>query len=727
MTDSPKKKLVTISEHAVDARSGSDTDYLSGLNPEQRDAVETTEGPLLVLAGAGTGKTRVLTTRIAHILSRKLAWPSQILAVTFTNKASREMRNRVQLITRIDERFPWLGTFHSVGMKILRYHCERVGLRHGFSIIDTDDQIRLLKQLLESENIDSEYWTAKNLAAMIDNWKNRFLGPSQIEKHDESFADSTASKLYELYQERLKVLNACDFGDLLMEPLHLLRENPDILSEYRDRFRYILVDEYQDTNIVQYFLLKLLSGGKDSPNICCVGDDDQSIYGWRGAEVDNILRFESDFLGAKIIRLERNYRSTRPILEVASHLVSHNEGRLGKTLHSAKDDPNASLVKVTEAKDSDDEVIGVCDIIESFHYEGHSLDEIAILVRTSSQMRAFEDQFILRSINYRVIGGARFYERMEIRDALAYFRIVCQPSNDLAFERIINKPRRGLGTVTLQTIRDYAHANSVPMLSAARSLINTNELKPKQREALQILSDNIERWSECLETMDHISLARTILDKSNYMKFWKNDLSPDAPTRLDNLQELIHSLERFGSLPEFLDYVSLVMDDESSSTEDSINLMTLHSAKGFEADSVFLPGWEEGLFPHRRSIDDDGLRGLEEERRLAYVGLTRARRYCHIWHTSYRQIHGEFQYSIPSRFIDELPSDHIETDKYSSNYGSYNRIDANKSTGSFNIDDRVFHIKYGYGLVVDVDGENLTINFEHSGEKHVVAKYVQSA
>ncbi|HEY6603402.1 MAG TPA: UvrD-helicase domain-containing protein, partial [Xanthobacteraceae bacterium] len=635
---------------AARARAAAGAPYLAGLNPEQRLAVETLEGPVLVLAGAGTGKTRVLTTRVAHILATGHARPSEILAVTFTNKAAREMKQRVgTMVGQIVEGMPWLGTFHSIGVKILRRHAELVGLKPDFTILDQDDQIRLMKQLLEAENIDEKRWPARVLAGLIDSWKNRGLTPDQVPAGESaSFASGRGKKLYAAYQERLKVLNAADFGDLLLECIRLFREQSEVLRQYQGRFRYILVDEYQDTNVAQYLWLRLLgqstdrsaistdskvAASRDSSvasgqqtesaapsaqqpartlkNICCVGDDDQSIYGWRGAEVDNILRFEHDFPGARIIRLERNYRSTGHILATASHLIAHNQGRLGKTLRT-EDEPGEK-VKVTSCWDSEEEARAIGEEIEQLqrddgHGNPHPLDEIAILVRASFQMREFEDRFITLGLPYRVIGGPRFYERQEIRDALAYLRVIHSPADDLAFERIINVPRRGLGDATVQLLHDHARRRRVPLTAAAQAVIETDELKPKPRAALRDLLAAFERWRVQKDSLPHMRLAEIVLDESGYTEMWQKDRSADAAGRLENLKELIRSMEEFENLAGFLEHISLVMDTEKSEGE-AVSIMTLHSAKGLEFDTVFLPGWEEGLFPHQRTLDDQGRAG----------------------------------------------------------------------------------------------------------------------
>ncbi|MCO5069837.1 MAG: UvrD-helicase domain-containing protein [Rhizobiaceae bacterium] len=679
----PARPQGGIAARAMAARQGHNAspDYLKGLNAEQRLAVETTEGPVLVLAGAGTGKTRVLTTRIAHILATGLAYPSQILAVTFTNKAAREMKHRIgMLVGEAVEGMPWLGTFHSIGVKLLRRHAELAGLKSGFTILDTDDVIRLLKQLIQAEGLDDKRWPARTFANMIDGWKNKGLGPQEIAEGDaRSFANGKGRELYAAYQDRLRTLNACDFGDLLCHPIRIFRAHPDVLAEYHKKFKYILVDEYQDTNTAQYMWLRLLAQRPTLPgdrqsnnvNICCVGDDDQSIYGWRGAEVDNILRFDKDFPGATIIRLERNYRSTAHILGAASHLIAHNEGRLGKTLFTDNPNPDDAKVNVHAAWDSEEEARAVGDEIETLQRKGHALNDMSILVRASFQMREFEDRFVTMGLNYRVIGGPRFYERQEIRDALAFFRVVAQGADDLAFERIVNVPKRGLGEASVRLIHDTARAMGIPMLAAAANLAESDELKPKPRAALREVTANFARWQEMLDSKPHTELAEIILDESGYTDMWKNDRSAEAPGRLENLKELIRSMEEYESLRSFLEHVSLVMDSEQNADMDAVSIMTLHSAKGLEFETVFLPGWEEGLFPHQRALDEGGRSGLEEERRLAYVGLTRAKKNLHLWFVSNRRIHGLWQSTIPSRFLDELPEAHVDIAEGGNSYGGY--------------------------------------------------------
>ena len=672
--DAPRMKQGGIAARAAAANRPVPSPVLfDGLNPEQRQAIEATEGPVLVLAGAGTGKTRVLTTRIAHVLASGLARPGEILAVTFTNKAAREMKERIgRLVGERVEGMPWLGTFHAIGTRILRRHAELVGLHSDFTILDMDDQLRLIKQILQAEGIDEKRWPARQFASFLDGWKNKGLDPENIPPLEaRAFAGGKGQDLYRAYQARLRTLNACDFGDLLLHVVRIWRNHPDVLADWQRRFRYILVDEYQDTNVAQYLWLRLLAMG--TKNVCCVGDDDQSIYGWRGAEVDNILRFEHDFPGALVVRLERNYRSTTHILASASHLIAHNEGRLGKTLFTEIEDPDAAKVMVANAWDSEEEARSIGDEIESRQRKGHTLNEIAILVRASFQMREFEDRFVTLGLPYRVVGGPRFYERMEIRDALAYFRVVCQPADDLAFERIVNTPKRGLGDATIQQVHHLARLAEVPLLEASRRITETEELKPKPRGTLRTLVQNFARWRDQLDALPHTELAGLILDESGYTEMWQNDKSAEAPGRLENLKELLKAMEDYESLPAFLEHVSLVMDTENDASLDAVNLMTLHSAKGLEFDTVFLPGWEEGLFPHQRALDEGGRSGLEEERRLAYVGITRAKRSALIWFATNRRIHGSWQSSIPSRFLDELPEPHVEIRESGSNYGGYGR------------------------------------------------------
>ncbi|MDO8535349.1 MAG: 3'-5' exonuclease, partial [Xanthobacteraceae bacterium] len=671
------------------------------------------------------------------------------------------------MVGKAVEGMPWLGTFHSIGVKILRRHAELVGLKSDFTILDTDDQIRLLKQVIVAADIDEKRWPARLFAAIIDGWKNRGLAPADVPAGDAgSFAEGRGKALYAAYQERLKTLNAADFGDLLLENLRLFRAHADVLARYQERFRYMLVDEYQDTNVAQYLWLRLLAQG--SKNLCCVGDDDQSIYGWRGAEVDNILRFEKDFPGAKVIRLERNYRSTGHILAAASHLIAHNEGRLGKTLRTEGE--AGEKVTVTGAWDSEEEARAIGEEIEALARKGHKLSQIAILVRASFQMREFEDRFVTLGLPYRVIGGPRFYERAEIRDALAYFRCVCSATDDLAFERIANVPKRGLGDVALQTLHDYSRMNRVSLMEAARALVETEELKAKPRGALRDLIASFDRWRGQLDAMPHTELAEIVLDESGLTGMWQNERTADAAGRLENLKELVRSMEAFENMRGFLEHVALVMDVESGEAKDAVNLMTLHAAKGLEFDTVFLPGWEEGLFPHQRSLDEQGRAGLEEERRLAHVGLTRARKHARICFASNRRIHGLWTSNVPSRFLDELPEADVEvreaggfaeprtrfdrTEPFASNYGTpgWQRAQtrragfaegagrfvqkpvtiegevvakSGRAASAFALGERVFHVKFGYGEVTEIDGNKLSVQFDKAGAKRVVASFVE--
>jgi DNA helicase-2/ATP-dependent DNA helicase PcrA len=817
----PVPRAGSISARAY-ATIAAQQNYLDGLNAEQVEAVQSLDGPVLVLAGAGTGKTRVLTTRIAHILATGRARPGDILAVTFTNKAAREMRHRISdMVGEAVEGMPWLGTFHSIGAKILRRHAELAELKSDFTILDVDDQIRLIKQVLQAADIDDKRWPARLFASIMDGWKNRGLAPEDVSAGDSmGFADGRGKQLYAAYQARLKTLNAVDFGDLLLENLRVFRKEPDVLARYQQRFRYMLVDEYQDTNVAQYLWLRLLAqraypsspggaapraegertggtspgdprlcglkdvDGRDKPghddatkraatsaNICCVGDDDQSIYGWRGAEVDNILRFEKDFPGAKVIRLERNYRSTGHILAAASALIAHNAGRLGKTLRT--EDVPGEKVTVTGAWDSEEEARAIGGEIEDLQRQGHHLSQIAILVRASFQMREFEDRFVTLGLPYRVIGGPRFYERQEIRDALAYFRAVCSVTDDLAFERIVNVPKRGLGDATVQLLHDYSRGHGTSLQESARALVATEEFKPKPRATIRDLVASFDRWRAQLDRISHTELAEIVLEESGYTAMWQNERSADAAGRLENLKELVRSMEGFENMRGFLEHIALVMDADGGDMADSVLLMTLHAAKGLEFETVYLPGWEEGLFPSQRSLDEQGRAGLEEERRLAHVGLTRARKRARIYFAINRRIHGLWNSTVPSRFIDELPEAHVEVTEASGGFAEprsrFERVEpfsgsrydtpgwqraqaraagqngsagrfvkvpptiegtaVRKPTGtaSFSRGERVFHQKFGYGQVRDVDGDKLTVSFDKAGEKRVVASFVARA
>ncbi len=737
----------------------------------------TTEGPVLVLAGAGTGKTAALTARLAHIIAERRAWPSEILAVTFTNKAAREMKERMaRMIGDAVEGMPWLGTFHSIGAKMLRRHAELLGLKSNFTIIDVDDQLRLLKQLIAAANIDEKRWPARQLAGLIDKWKNKGLTPDQLDAAENAaYADGKGQALYAIYQARLRDLNACDFGDLLLHGLTLLKTYRDVLEEYQRRFKYILVDEYQDTNAVQYLWLRLLAQARK--NICVVGDDDQSVYSWRGAEVANILRFEKDFPGAKTIKLEQNYRSTPHILAAASGLIAVNSGRLGKTLWTDVD--SGEKVRVLGVWDGPEEARRIGEEIEALQYRDVTLDRVAILVRAQFQTREFEDRFIQIGLNYRIVGGFRFYERAEIRDAIAYLRIINQPSDDLAFERIVNVPKRGIGDKAVEKIHRVARAERAPLSLAAATIVGTDELTGKARKSLADLVIDIARWRDCAATLPPAELARLVLDESGYTAALQAERSTEASGRLENLAELSRAMEEYETLGDFLEHVSLVMDNDAGAQDAAVTIMTIHAAKGLEFHHVFCAGWEDGVFPSQRAMDEGGLASLEEERRLAYVAITRAREKCTITHAANRRIYGQWTSSIPSRFIDELPADHIENEQTMTGGASLWRANwseredpfahlaaANQgrsnargpgwqraaTSGGFNpapqriaeaskpaigfgaqgrsdiaVGMRVFHEKFGYGVIEDIEGNKLEIAFETAGQKRVMDSFVTPA
>ncbi len=729
---------------------------LDSLNPAQRQAVETTEGPVLVLAGAGTGKTRVLTTRLAHLLLTNKAFPGQILAVTFTNKAAAEMKHRVSdNLGGMPVEGWWLGTFHALAARMLRRHADLVGLQSSFTILDQDDQVRLIKQLMEAEGVDTKKWPPKMVADKISGWKDKALGPGDLNYNDVGdLAGGKIGQLYRQYQDRLRTLNACDFGDLLLHIITIFKdpENADVLADYHRRFKYILVDEYQDTNVAQYLWLRLLAKG--SNNICCVGDDDQSIYGWRGAEVDNILRFEKDFPGAVVIRLEENYRSTGHILSAANAVIANNEGRLGKELFTSIG--AGEKIRVRGLWDGEAEARWVGEEIESLQTKGWGLDQMAVLVRAGFQTREFEERFIQLGLPYRVVGGPRFYERMEVRDALAYLRVVNQANDDLALERIINTPKRGIGDTTVQTLYTHARAKGISLYQAVMDLTQTDELKPKVRGTLMKLYDDFERWKSRVGNTHHGELAGIILDESGYTDMWKTDKSPEAPGRLENLKELVSGMEEFESLPVFLEHVALVMENQENTSGEMITIMTLHGAKGLEFDCAFLPGWEEGLFPSQRSMDENGLKGLEEERRLAYVGITRARKRAYISYAANRRMYGSWINAIPSRFVDELPEEDVEIQSDEGLYGNTGRskhwdssgiggerfqrqtnyVDSTArrvasespliptSAAGFQRGDRVSHDKFGTGVVINMDGNKLDIAFSSGGTKRVLDSFV---
>ena len=782
--DAFEAAAVPLSQRAMARPSAA---YLDGLNPAQREAVETLSGPVLMLAGAGTGKTKALTTRITHLLATGSARPHEILAVTFTNKAAREMKSRIGgLMGEAVEGMPWLGTFHAVCAKQLRRHAELVGLKSNFTILDTDDQVRLMKQLIEAADIDHKRWPARMLAGIIDGWKNKALTPDKVPVADSGAFDHKGVALYAAYQRRLRELNAVDFGDILLHMVTIFQNHADVLDQYQRWFRYILVDEYQDTNVAQYMWLRLLAASHK--NICCVGDDDQSIYGWRGAEVGNILRFEADFPGAHVVRLEENYRSTPHILAAASGVIAANKGRLGKTLFTSRTD--GEKVRLIGHWDGEEEARWIGEEIEAMQRGTRGmapmgLDSMAILVRASHQMRAFEDRFLTIGLPYRVIGGPRFYERMEIRDAMAYFRLAVSPEDDLAFERIVNTPKRGLGDKAVQTIQRTARSNGVSLVEGARLVCQGKLLGGKGLKELMILVDGLDRWHGQVraEADTHVEVAEMVLDESGYTGFWQNDKTPEAPGRLENLKELVKALENFENLQGFLEHVSLIMDNETEEQGEKVSIMTLHAAKGLEFPAVFLPGWEDGLFPSQRSMDESGMKGLEEERRLAYVGITRAEEICTISFAANRRVYGQWQSAMPSRFIDELPPDHVEVltppGLYGGGYGAAGmaasaspamagmvgsdlhekaqKADVYNSPGwrrlqsrsqqrgmampaearnmtidmdavsAFTEGERVFHQKFGYGEIVGIEGDKLVIEFDKAGSKHVVAQYVVSA
>ncbi len=755
-------------------------DYFAGLNPEQRAAVEAVDGPVLVLAGAGTGKTKVLTTRLAHILATGRARPWELLVVTFTNKAAREMRERIAaIIGPSAEGLRWLGTFHAVAAQILRRHAELVGLKSNYTILDTDDQERLIKQVLEAESIDTKRWTPKALAGLIDHWKNRGWRPDQLPVAENAhFANNKGQAMYRLYQERLRTLNACDFGDLLLHNLTIFTLHPEVLAEFHGRFRYLLVDEYQDTNVAQYLWLRLLA--QKSQNLCCVGDDDQSIYGWRGAEVDNILRFERDFPGAKVVRLERNYRSTSHILAAASGLIAANKGRLGKTLWTEQN--GGEKVVVRGVWDGEAESRLIADEIErakkgSTDKDPRKFRDIAILVRASFQMRAFEERFVMLQIPYTVVGGPRFFERAEIRDAHAYLRLINSDEDDLAFERIVNVPKRGIGETTVQKLLQMARLNGVSAATAARELVRTDELAARTRTSLSNFLRDLDRWRAEAERTAHARIMEQVLEESGYTDALRLDKNPTSQTRLENLKELVQSMANFETLQAYLEHVSLVMDLDRGPQADAVQIMTLHSAKGLEFPLVFLPGWEEGVFPSQRSMDESGEKGLEEERRLAYVGITRAREEARISFAANRQVYGRWTSQLPSRFVDEMPLANVEASSETGYYGGgpgmqqhgsrwdetpsfgtgysspgWRRAQASNYKGShpgrqqviegdgrlvatsagsaasdYARGDRVFHIKFGYGTVRGVEGNKLTVAFDKAGEKKVIDSFVEKA
>ncbi len=638
------------------------SEYLKNLNEAQTEAVTHLEGPLLIVAGAGSGKTKVLTSRIAHIIAKKKAYPNQILSVTFTNKAAKEMQSRVSKILGASATgLSWLGTFHSICAKLLRKHASAVNLSSNFTIIDNDDQIRLIKNICKAENIDVKQLAPRYILAIIDKWKNKGQYPNEVNINIKDIYEKTTLPVYKIYQQKLTDLNACDFGDLILHVVKILEKNDDIREIYSRNFKYILVDEYQDTNYIQSRWLNLLT--QKNKNLCCVGDDDQSIYSWRGAEIKNFLEFDQIYENTKVIRLEQNYRSTQNILSVASELISYNQNRVGKTLKTTMEE--GELIQLNCYKNGKDEAIGVSDEIEKINKK-YSLNDITILVRAIFQTREFEERFLKIGLPYRIIGGIKFYERAEIKDCIAYLRIVHQDKDDLAFERILNNPKRSIGDNTLKLIHEFSKKESVSLESASRKMIEKNLIKPKTKQGLSIFLNLLTKWRNDLnhKKINHVKLLQTILDESGYSAMLKNKKDIDNENKLENIKELLSAMKEFDNLESFLEHVSLATSVDQDWNGQKVNMMTMHAAKGLEFDVVFLPGWEEGLFPHQKSIEEKGQNGLEEERRLAYVGITRAKKKALISFSMNRFYQGDWIDSMASRFIDELPNDYLEKNSF---------------------------------------------------------------
>ena len=634
-------------------------DYLKNLNLAQKEAVIYTDGPLLVVAGAGSGKTRVLTSKIVHLIKEKKVIPNQILSVTFTNKAAKEMQNRViKMLSSEKNGLPWLGTFHSICAKLLRKHAKAVGLNSNFTIIDTDDQVRLIKNICKSENIDVKKLSPKVILSIIDRWKNNGYYPQNVVLNKKDIFEKTILPIYKIYQSKLLGLNSCDFGDLILHCVQILENEKSISEIYANNFKYILVDEYQDTNFIQSKWLNLLA--KKNNNICCVGDDDQSIYSWRGAEIKNFLDFDKVYKNTKIVRLEENYRSTQNILSVASKLISNNQNRVGKNLRTNMKE--GKLVRLNCYKNGKDEAIGISDEIEKVLKKDYSLNNISILVRAIFQTREFEERFLKIGLPYRIVGGIKFYDRAEIKDCIAYLRLVYQENDDLAFERIINNPKRSIGETTLKYLFEFGKKNSSSLLSSAKKLIELNKIKPKAKVGLTSFINLLNKWKNDLniKKLNHVKLLQIILDESGYSGMLKNKKDLENENRLENIKELLSAMKEFDNLESFLEHVSLATSIDQEWDGQKINLMTMHASKGLEFDVVFLPGWEEGLFPHQKSIEEKGEKGLEEERRLAYVGITRAKNLAYISFAMNRFYQGDWIDSLASRFIDELPNEFIE-------------------------------------------------------------------
>ena len=638
-------------------------DYLNNLNDAQKEAVLHLDGPLLIVAGAGSGKTKVLTSRIANIIKEKKAFPNQILAVTFTNKAAKEMQNRVSSIlgsTAVG--LSWLGTFHSICAKLLRKHASAANLNSNFTIIDTDDQIRLIKNICKAENIDIKQLSPRFILAIIDRWKNKGFYPNEVIINKKDLYEKTILPLYKIYQQKLTDLNSCDFGDLILHAVKILEFNSDIREIYSKNFKYILVDEYQDTNFIQSKWLNLLS--EKNKNICCVGDDDQSIYSWRGAEIKNFLEFDQVYENTKVIRLEQNYRSSQNILTVASNLISHNQNRVGKTLITTMDE--GDLVKLNCFKNGKDEAVGISDEIEKNIKKKFSYNNIAILVRAIFQTREFEERFLKIGMPYRILGGTKFYERAEIKDCVAYLRLINQEKDDLAFERIVNNPKRSIGDSTLKNIHEFAKENNLNLERASIKMLEQNLIKPKAKIGLNLFINSLSKWRNdiIIKKSNHIKLLQIVLDESGYSAMLKNKKDVDNENRLENIKELLSAMKEFDNLESFLEHVSLATSVDQEWDGEKINMMTMHAAKGLEFDVIFLPGWEEGLFPHQKSIEEKGQNGLEEERRLAYVGITRAKKKAIISFSMNRFYQGDWIDSMASRFIEELPEKNVEKNSF---------------------------------------------------------------
>ncbi len=660
------------------------SDYLKNLNKAQIDAVKHLDGPLLIVAGAGSGKTKVLTTRITNIIREKKAFPNQILAVTFTNKAAKEMQTRVAKMLGSTAGLPWLGTFHSICVKLLRKHAPAANLNSNFTIIDTDDQIRLIKNICKAENVDVKKLAPKYILAIIDKWKNKGFYPNEVKINQKDIYEKTILPIYKIYQQKLTDLNSCDFGDLILHAVKILEKNPDIKNIYNNNFKYILVDEYQDTNFIQSKWLNLLA--EKNQNICCVGDDDQSIYSWRGAEIKNFLEFDKVYENTKVLRLEQNYRSTQNILSVASELISNNQNRVGKTLISNME--NGELVKLNCFKNGKDEAIGISDEIEKIQKEC-SFNNIAILVRAIFQTREFEERFLKIGIPYRILGGTKFYERAEIKDCVAYLRLIYQEKDDLAFERIVNNPKRSIGESTVKSIYEFSKKNSLCLETSSKKMIEKNLIKPKAKVGLNLFLDLITKWRNDfkIKKKNHIKLLQTILDESGYSSMLKNKKDLENENRLENIKELLSAMKEFDNLESFLEHVSLATSIDQDWDGEKVNMMTMHAAKGLEFEAIFLPGWEEGLFPHQKSLEEKGQNGLEEERRLAYVGITRAKKKAIISFSMNRFYQGDWIDSMASRFIEELPEKYLEKNSFFDE--NKNEIDDFDFNQDFEVEDNI--------------------------------------